>query len=304
MWSLVPSILALGAYSVAALPQPKVIARGDPAPLTQQASEAFTPFANFAAAAYCPTSQTSTWSCGANCDALPGFVPTATGGDGDAVPFWFVGFFPSMDAVIVGHQGTNPEQFVEDLEDADFFLSSLDPNLFPGISSSIQAHSGFQDVQASTATDVLNAVQSTLDTHGTNNVILASHSLGAATALLDAVFLQVHLPSITFKVVNFGLPRVGNQAFANYVDASGIAVTRVNNEYDIVPILPGRFLGFIHPSGEVHIEPNTGQFVSCEGQEDESDGCEDELVPTIFEGSIPNHLGPYNGIFIGGCEST
>jgi len=302
MWSLVISVLA---SSVFALPEPTLFAREDPTPLSQKASQAFTPFANFAAAAYCPTSQTSTWSCGANCDALPGFVPTATGGDGDAVPFWFVGFFPSMDAVIVGHQGTNPEQLIEDLEDADFFLSSLDPSLFPGISSSIQAHSGFQSVQASTATDVLNAVQSTLDTHGTNNVILASHSLGAATALLDAVFLQLNLPkSISFQVVDFGLPRVGNQAFANYVDASGISVTRVINQHDIVPILPGRFLGFVHPSGEVHIEPNTGQFVSCKGQEDESVGCEDELVPTIFEGSIPNHLGPYNGVTIGGCELT
>ena len=35
-----------------------------------------------------------------------------------------------------------------DLTDFDVFLKSLDPTLFPGISSSIEAHSGFADEQA------------------------------------------------------------------------------------------------------------------------------------------------------------
>ena len=35
-----------------------------------------------------------------------------------------------------------------DLTDSDVFLKSLDLTLFPGISSSIEAHSGFADEQA------------------------------------------------------------------------------------------------------------------------------------------------------------
>ncbi|PPQ71887.1 hypothetical protein CVT25_001641 [Psilocybe cyanescens] len=59
------------------------------------------------------------------------------------------------------------------------------------------------------------------------------------------------------------MPRVGNQAFANYVDAH-LALTHINNKEDIAPIVPGRFLGYHHPSGEVHIMDNN-QWVSCPG---------------------------------------
>lgn len=52
---------------------------------------------------------------------------------------------------------------------------------------------------------------------GSTKVVLTGHSLGAAIALLDAVYLPLHLPSgITFTTSVFGLPRVGNPAFASY----------------------------------------------------------------------------------------
>lgn len=61
----------------------------------------YAPYTRFASAAYCSTA--STWTCGkfildmsgwflaqifflAQCKNLPGFVPYATGGDGDSVP--------------------------------------------------------------------------------------------------------------------------------------------------------------------------------------------------------------------------
>ena len=58
---------------------------------------------------------------------------------------------------------------------------------------------------------------------------------------------------------------MGNQEFADYVDAHVTSLTHVNNKKDPVPILPGRFLGFVHPSGEVHID-NSNYWVSCPGQ--------------------------------------
>jgi hypothetical protein len=58
--------------------------------------------------------------------------------------------------------------------------------------------------------------------------------------------------------------QVGNQNFANYVDASGISFTRVNNRKDPFPILPGTSLGYVHPSNEIHISENTF-WESCPG---------------------------------------
>ena len=95
---------------------------------------------------------------------------------------------------------------------------------------------------------------------------MVGHSLGGAIALLDSVFLPLHLPSGTvFKTVTYGMPRVGNQAWANYVDEVVTDLTHINNKEDPVPILPGMFLGFHHPDGEVHIE-DSGAWDACPGE--------------------------------------
>lgn len=61
------------------------------------------------------------------------------------------------------------------------------------------------------------AVTAVLAKTGSTKVLIVGHSLGAAIALLDAVYLPLHLPSsITFTTNVFGLPRVGNPDFANY----------------------------------------------------------------------------------------
>ena len=48
---------------------------------------AFKPYTWFAAAANCNASLTMDWSCGAKCDANPGFKPIASGGDGVVTQF-------------------------------------------------------------------------------------------------------------------------------------------------------------------------------------------------------------------------
>ena len=39
----------------------------------------------------------------------------------------------------------------------------------------------------------------------------------------------------------------------------------MNNRKDPIPILPGMFLGYVHPSGEVHIE-ESGEWDACPGK--------------------------------------
>ena len=59
------------------------------------------------------------------------------------------------------------------------------------------------------------------------------------------------------------MPRVGNQAFADFVDSqlSG-SVTHVNNQEDSVPVVPGEFLGLHYPSREIHIL-DSGAWDDC-----------------------------------------
>jgi predicted lipase len=101
-------------------------------------------------------------------------------------------------------------------------------------------------MHASTASAILSAVQNTLSTQGLSSVTVVGHSLGGALALLDGVFFSLQLPKdVTVNVISYGIPRVGNQAFANFVDrqlSGRRAVTHVNNREDPIPIVPHMFL--------------------------------------------------------------
>jgi len=135
------------------------------------------------------------------------------------------------------------------------------------------------------------------------HVYIVGHSLGGAIALLDAVYLPLHLSGYTFSTAAFGLPRVGNPAFADYVDARVTDFAHVTNKLDPVPILPGRFLGFAHPSHEKHIVTTgtaAGDWYACDGQDNTSVDCSTGAVPNIFESNSKDHHGPY-GIVSMGC---
>ncbi len=149
-----------------------------------------------------------------------------------------------------------------------------------------------------------------LKEHNATSVVVTGHSLGAALALLDSVYLPLHLPAGTrVSMVGYGMPRVGNLAFADYVDTMHSAdsvtatVTHINNKKDPIPIVPGRFMGFAHPAGEVHIQDDSGSlWVSCPGHDNPSRLCSVGDVPNVIQSNILDHLGPYDdGISMGLC---
>ncbi|KZW02188.1 lipase class 3 family protein [Exidia glandulosa HHB12029] len=276
-----------------------VLPRADPTPVSAATIASFKPYSFFASAGYCKPNVTISWTCGANCNALQGFLPTASGGDGSDVQFWFVGFYPPLNSVLVVHQGTDPSQIQALLNDADFILDPLNQKLFPGAPSGIKVHSGFREIHEATAPNILAAVRTSMAAHGTNKVAVAGHSLGAALAMLDAVYLRLNLPASTsIKFVGYGTPRVGNPTWASFVDAQIPDLTHINNKKDIVPILPGRFLGYAHPHGEIHIQ-DSNAWVSCALPDDTAPGCIIDEVPNIFVGEESDHDGPYDGVLMG-----
>ncbi|KAH9950599.1 Alpha/Beta hydrolase protein [Amylocystis lapponica] len=296
---------SFGALALPALrPTPlSPLTSGHKRDLTQlSASElsGFAPYTQFARAAYCPTDKITGWSCGDACNALPGFQPTLTGGDGNDVQLFFVGYWPDNNTVVVAHEGTDPTQFLSDLTDVDILTENLNGTMFPGVSSDVSVHSGFANEQAKTASSIMAEVKNLISQHGATSVLTIGHSLGGAIAELDALFLVMNLPSnIHVKSFTFGTPRVGNPAFATFFDSLVTDFTRLNNELDPIPTVPGRFLGFQHPAGEIHIVKDN-EAVSCPGADDGTDSqCSDKAVPNVFVGNILNHLGPYQGISIG-----
>jgi hypothetical protein len=97
------------------------------------------------------------------------------------------------------------------------------------------------------------------------------------------------------------MPRVGNAAFADYVDAKhGGNLTHINNKQDPVPIVPGRIFGYAHPASEVHIQ-GSGAWVACPGQDNPSKLCIVGSVSSMLRGKISDHDGPYDDGIIMGC---
>ncbi|KAF8914460.1 alpha/beta-hydrolase [Mucidula mucida] len=289
--------LILASRTLSSPIDPLLEARQSITTLSASAIAAFKTYTFYASTAYCQPSETLTWTCGSNCDANSDFQPVASGGNGDSIQFWYVGYDPSLKAVIVGHQGTDTSKLLPIITDASFFLKELDDKLFPGISADIKVHNGFGRSQADSATQVLAAVTSAMSTHSTNTVTVVGHSLGGAIALISGVYLDLQLPSTNLNVIAYGMPRVGNQEFADYVDAH-LSVSHVNNEEDLVPILPGRSLGYHHCSGEKHIL-DSGAWVACPGQDNTDSQCTTGDVKSIFEGIAGDHSGPYDGVNMG-----
>ncbi|KAJ3807451.1 Alpha/Beta hydrolase protein [Lentinula aff. lateritia] len=290
-------IFALSVLS-SCLATPLAMGRRTVTSLSTAQFSSFAPFTQFARAAYCDGFQD--WTCGAACDANADFEVSLAGGDDSDIQNYFVGFSPSLSSIIVAHEGTDPLQLESDLTDVEVLLASLDTSLFPGISSSVQVHDGFKNEHAKTASVILAEVRTLMASKNTKNVMAVGHSLGGALAELDALFFALDLPSgSNISAVTYGTPRVGNPAFASLIDQHVPSFKHINNEKDLIPIVPGRFLGYAHPAGEIHII-SPGNVVLCSGDDDATDSqCIIDTVPNIFEGDILNHLGPYDGISIG-----
>ena len=145
------------------------------------------------------------------------------------------------------------------------------------------------------------AVESLLQMYPGTMVTVIGHSLGAALALLDGVRLRLLLsPTTDVKVIGYGMPRVGDQGFANFVDVILLdRVSRINNKKDPVPTLPpmGLFGGYHHVSGETHIQ-ETGEWIECPGEDNRDPRCIVGAVPSIFQAKAPDHIGPYNNIML------
>ncbi|KAG5643936.1 hypothetical protein DXG03_009348 [Asterophora parasitica] len=266
---------------------PVLIPASVEAPVAITAKSARTDFlrpAKFARVAYCSSEAVTSWKCGDACESLGGGIKVLqAGGDDGLVPM----------LVIFG-------------------------NSCVGWPENIRVHEGFQKTFERTADGVLAGVKAALATAGVNKVVVTGHSLGtdpptsfcilrlsfqyaigAAVAMMDALMLTRELgPSgVEVNTTLFGLPRGGNAAWADFIDSTlGDSMVHLSNQNDPVPTLPPRFLGYQHPGGEVRIDAvgNNGdptEIAILEGQENENGSFKN----SIFNISIPDHLGPYLG---------
>ncbi|KAJ2568333.1 hypothetical protein IW140_003971 [Coemansia sp. RSA 1813] len=167
------------------------------------------------------------------------------------------------------------------VQDSEFSFEPWPPH-FPGS----MVHYGFLTAYQAVATNVTKRVIELAKEYPSYKVVFTGHSLGGAESVLCAVDVLKQHPRLKDRVhiYTYGMPRIGNQAWANAIDGLGIPIYRVVYENDLVPHIPFQWLGYQHFSNEVWIHNNKTVF--C-GPESESPQCSAGV--SLADYSVPDH---------------
>ncbi|WFC98829.1 hypothetical protein MYAM1_001562 [Malassezia yamatoensis] len=180
----------------------------------------------------------------------------------------------------------------------DLPLVDANKTLYPNAEEGTQLYQGFQSAYGRVADIVQEKALEYTKKYNDNRVSFTGLSFGAALSALSSVHIHHVLAGKVkvHKVVVFGLPRIGNQAWANTVDRDlkGTFYYTVNGA-DPLSRLPPRFLGYQQSSGQLYIKPaNSTQVKFYPGQENVHGSDADIGL------DIQDHTGVYFSVAVGG----
>ena len=122
-------------------------------------------------------------------------------------------------------------------------------------------HRGFYEIYQTVMEGYIENISPLIAAHPEAVLVFTGHSLGGALTSFAAAHVKRHLnPPNKFLVYTFGSPRMGNQAFADYLMTLFPADSyyRVVHSQDIVPHCPLQSMGFSHAGEEVwYPEPDS-----------------------------------------------
>eukprot|EP00123_Amoebidium_parasiticum_P022136 comp8077_c0_seq1/m.3566 comp8077_c0_seq1/g.3566 ORF comp8077_c0_seq1/g.3566 comp8077_c0_seq1/m.3566 type:complete len:360 (-) comp8077_c0_seq1:111-1190(-) len=206
----------------------------------------------------------------------------------------FYGYSPSSNAVVVVYRGTQMYHLKNWIADLD--AVSIDYPLAAGA----RVHRGFFNAYNSSFRDtVFTGMKKLIDAYPSAEIHLTGHSLGGALATLSAADLTHQLGIPIKKLITFGMPRVGNDVFAQWFTDTVISESvRVTHKRDIVPHLPTHVAGissYHHITREVWQPTDSPSFfVQCDNS-GEDPLCADSLRVSL---SVSDHLN-YLGVPVG-----
>jgi hypothetical protein len=163
--------------------------------------------------------------------------------------------------------------------------------------SSAAIHGGFNTIANYLYQQTEIALVNSMRQFPNYQVVFTGHSLGGAIAELMA-FKLAKAGVIRYENINvytYAQPKVGNSAFASYVNSQPWTYMRITSFGDPVPTLPPSILGFEHNEYNTFINSN-GQTIMCTSAESDPN-C---ITPPIYTNA--NAHGYFWGIKINpGC---
>ncbi|WFC99539.1 hypothetical protein MYAM1_002284 [Malassezia yamatoensis] len=158
--------------------------------------------------------------------------------------------------IAVAFQGTNTDSLISDLRDVNFPLVPLDSRYSSLAPAGTRVHFGFQESYLELADKTIAAIKRYMKEYNEDRVTIIGHSLGAALGLTAALDVEKRVPKGVHRIILFGLPRLGNPIFADFIDEHfGNRLHWTVNGRDWVPFVPPREFGYQHPSKYVWLRP-------------------------------------------------
>ena len=232
------------------IPHSPVVARGNPSHTDPSFNESHTlGVLHFAWAAYCSASSLRSWTC-PYCYTGDSLVEIVE--DNITSTFSFVACDKVAQTLYVSFRGT---------VDLPNWITDFDFVKVPDLIDDPEAlvHAGFYRAYNRVRQGILSAVNDALQQQsspcfGSSRMVVTGHSLGAALSGLCALDLRKkfkNIPNLHIELNNFGMPRLGNVAFA-YAFPGAVNVSwRMVHQADIVPHLPLQLMGYRHIATEV-----------------------------------------------------
>ncbi|KAG5497557.1 hypothetical protein JKF63_03821 [Porcisia hertigi] len=234
----------------------------------------------FSRASYCKMDLIRSWTCGSPCARLDTFKPVAVFSSFLIGTSGFVGVDHAKRQIVVAFRGTNNLQNIL----ADVSALQVDYGRRSSCGRQCRVHTGFFDSYKSLRQQTRKAVLNLVEVNPTYEILITGHSLGGALATLASADLQESLngspnlyPPWTISLYTFGSPRVGNAAFAKWVDALLVNGTkyRITHRLDPVVRTPARLWGYVHTTTEVFFtsRANTSVVICNDSPGKEDRGC-------------------------------
>jgi hypothetical protein len=157
----------------------------------------------------------------------------------------------------------------------------------PFLNEGERVHIGFKSCWESVVGDTYDAIDTALENlqGETTDIVVCGHSLGGAVATLYAYSIKKHYPHYNLKATTIGSPRVGNKAFKENYDSSGIDTLRIVHNNDLVTHTP--YVGFQHVNYQVRLDTNGNRL-----QNDKSLKSFWLYIKAIFSGkNVMDHMG-------------
>jgi len=188
---------------------------------------------SFAYAAFCPIDSLTTWTC-EWCDHPTVKNSTTVTTDELTGAYGYVTAWQNASTIVTAFRGSfDVMNWVLDLD-------AVQTNPFHQLPN-VSVHAGFFDAYESIRPQVVAAVERALTACPHCSELLATgHSLGAAIAGHAAFDLSARFPGLRVTLINFGMPRIGNAAFAAEFERRVAASWRCVHFEDLVPHLPFR----------------------------------------------------------------